>query len=66
MVKQQLTWKEEYDEPLVVATTSDNPGGADKVYGLRFGIEPMHKDWKTNAFELEKTRVTDPKELKHF
>lgn len=58
-----LTWKKEYDEPLVVATTSHNPERADKVYGLRFGIEPMHKDWKTNAFELEKTRVTDPKRI---
>lgn len=58
-----LTWKEEYDEPLVVATTSDKPHRADNVYGMRFGIEPMHKDWKTNAFELEKTRVTDPKRI---
>ena len=58
-----LTWKKEYDEPLIVATTSDNPNRADKVYGMRFGIEPMHKDWKTNAFELEKTRVTDPKRI---
>lgn len=58
-----LTWKKEYDEPLIVATTSHNPERADKVYGLRFGIEPMHKDWKTNAFELEKTRVTDPKRI---
>ncbi|MCD6455737.1 MAG: hypothetical protein J7K81_02955 [Methanophagales archaeon] len=23
----------------------------------------MHKDWKTNAFELEKTSVTDPKRI---
>jgi hypothetical protein len=23
----------------------------------------MHKDWKSNAFELEKTRVTDPKRI---
>lgn len=58
-----LTWKKEYDEPLVVATTSSNPDRVDEVYGLRFGIEPMHKDWKTNAFELEKTRVTDPKRI---
>ncbi len=58
-----LAWKEEYDEPLVVATTSGKPDRADEVYGLRFGIEPMHKDWKTNAFELEKTRVNDPKRI---
>lgn len=58
-----LTWGKEYDEPLVVATTSGNPVEADIVYGKRFSIEPMHKDWKTNAFELEKTRVTDPKRI---
>ncbi len=58
-----LTWGKEYDEPLVVATTSCNPVNADIVYGKRFSIEPMHKDWKTNAFELEKTRVTDPKRI---
>jgi len=58
-----LTWGKEYDEPLVVATTSGSPVQADIVYGKRFGIEPMHKDWKTNAFELEKTRVNDPKRI---
>jgi len=30
-----LTWKEKYDEPLVVATTSGNPAIADKTYGKR-------------------------------
>ena len=58
-----LTWKEEYDEPLVVATTSGNPAQADETYEKRFSIEPMHKDWKSNAFDLEKTRVTDPKRI---
>ena len=58
-----LTWNKEYDEPLVVATTSAHPERADVVYGLRFSIESMHKDWKTNAFDLEKTRVTDPKRI---
>lgn len=58
-----LTWKEDYDEPLVVATTAENPSIADTTYEKRFGIEPMHKDWKSNAFDLEKTRVTDPKRI---
>lgn len=58
-----LTWNKEYDEPLIVATTSGNPAVADKTYGKRFGIEPMHKDWKSNAFDLEKTRVTNPKRI---
>lgn len=58
-----LTWKKDYDEPLIVATTSGNPANVDKIYGKRFGIEPMHKDWKSNAFDLEKTRVTRPKRI---
>ena len=58
-----LTWKEDYDGPLVVATTSRNPATADNTYEKRFNIEPMHKDWKSNAFDLEKTRVTDPKRI---
>jgi len=58
-----LTWEEKYKEAMVVATTLNNPYKANKVYGKRFGIEPMHKDWKTNAFCLENTRVTDPKRI---
>ena len=58
-----LSWKKKYDEPLVVATTSDKPFLSDETYGKRFGIECMHKDWKSNAFDLEKTRVTDPKRI---
>jgi hypothetical protein len=30
---------------------------------LLFGIEPMHKDWKSNAFEIEKSKITDPKRI---
>jgi hypothetical protein len=48
---------------MVVATTLNNPNRADELYGQRFGIEAMHKDWKSNAFKLEKTRVTDPKRI---
>ncbi|MBE0472186.1 MAG: IS4 family transposase [Methyloprofundus sp.] len=58
-----LIWEEKYNEAMVVATTLNNPYKANKVYGKRFGIEPMHKDWKTNAFYLENTRVTDPKRI---
>jgi len=58
-----LTWNKDYDEPLVVATTSENPATADNTYETRFNIEHMHKDWKSNAFDLEKTRVTDPKRI---
>jgi len=58
-----LTWNRDYDEPLVVATTSEKPATADNIYENRFNIEHMHKDWKSNAFGLEKTRVTDPKRI---
>lgn len=58
-----LAWNKKYDEPLVVATTSGNPCTSDKTYGRRFGIECMHKDYKSNAFDLEKTKVTDPKRI---
>jgi hypothetical protein len=58
-----LTWNKDYDEPLVVATTLANPTHADTTYKQRFNIEHMHKDWKSNAFDLEKTRVTDPKRI---
>ncbi len=56
-------WDEGFDEPLIVATTLANPEQADKTYAKRAWIEPMHKDWKSNAFDLEKTRVTNPKRI---
>jgi hypothetical protein len=58
-----LKWDEGFDEPLIVATTLENPEQADIVYAKRAWIEPMHKDWKSNAFDLEKTRVTDAKRI---
>jgi hypothetical protein len=58
-----LTWEEKYEEAMVVATTLNDLYKANIVYGKRFGIEPMYKDWKTNAFYLENTRVTDPKRI---
>ncbi len=58
-----LKWDEGFDEPLIVATTLPNPEQVDIVYAKRAWIEPMHKDWKSNAFDLEKTRVTDPKRI---
>ncbi len=58
-----MKWDEGFDEPLIVATTLANPEQADIIYAKRAWIEPMHKDWKSNAFDLEKTRVTDPKRI---
>ncbi len=58
-----LSWEKGYEEPWVMMTTCATLPEAVAVYGKRFGIEPMHKDWKTNAFDLEGTRVTDPKRI---
>ena len=58
-----LKWDNGYEEAMVVAMTLDNPNRAGEFYGKRFGIEAIHKDWKSNAFKLEKTRVTDPKRI---
>lgn len=58
-----LEWDEKYKEAMVVATTILESQRANKLYKLRFCIEPMHKDLKSNAFEIQKTRVTDPKRM---
>ncbi len=58
-----IKWDEGFDEPLIVATTLANSEQADKTYAKRAWIEPMHKDWKSNAFDIENTRVTDPKRI---
>ena len=44
-------------------TTHANLPKAIQTYGDRFGIEPMHKDWKSNAFDIEGTRVTKAKRI---
>ena len=54
-----LSWKKGYEEPWAMMTTCATLPEAVALYGKRFGIEPMHKDWKSNAFDLEGTRVTD-------
>jgi hypothetical protein len=47
-----LKWDKGYEEAMVVATTLDNPNIADDFYGKRFGIEAMHKDWKSTAIPV--------------
>ena len=44
-------------------TTNVNLPTTVQIYGKRFGIEPMHKDWKSNAFDIEGTRVTQAKRI---
>lgn len=56
-------WDKAYEEPWVLMTTHANFPEAIQGYGNRHGIEPMHKDWKSNAFDIEGTRVTDAKRI---
>lgn len=58
-----LFWGNGYDEPWVLMTTCSTLKTTLSGYRKRWGIEPMHKDWKTNAFDLEGTRVTDAKRI---
>ena len=58
-----LYWGKGYKEPWILMTTCPTLPAAVRRYTQRWGSEPMHKDWKTNAFELEGTRVTDAKRI---
>jgi len=58
-----LFWDKGYEEPWVLMTTHANLPATVQTYGKRFGIEPMHKDWKSNAFDIEGTRVTNAKRI---
>ena len=58
-----VCWDKAYEEPWVLMTTHVNLPEAIQAYGNRHGIEPMHKDWKSNAFDIEGTRVTDAKRI---
>jgi hypothetical protein len=56
-------WDKAYEEPWVLMTTYANLPKATEGYSHRYSIEPMHKDWKSNAFDIEGTRVTDAKRI---
>jgi hypothetical protein len=63
LVNVTITWGMPYDEPLMLIATSDEAEQAVLTYEKRFGIEPMFKDQKTNGFDIEGTKVTDPKRI---
>ena len=44
-------------------TTSATLPAAVRRYKQRWGSEPMHKDWKSNAFDIEGTRVTEARRI---
>jgi len=58
-----VCWDKAYEEPWILMTTHANLPQAIQTYGDRFSIEPMHKDWKSNAFDIEGTRVTEAKRI---
>jgi len=63
VVNVTIQWGVEYAEPLMVIATSDGAEQAIQNYEKRFGIEPMFKDQKSNGFDIEGTKVTDPKRI---
>jgi hypothetical protein len=63
LVNVTITWGMQYDEPLIVVATSKGADQAIQTYEKRFGIEPMFKDHKSNGFDLEGTKVTNPKRI---
>ena len=63
LVNVTITWGAQYDEPLVVIATHDGTSQAVDTYEKRFGIEPMFKDQTSNGFDIEGTKVTDPKRI---
>lgn len=58
-----ITWAEDATEPLLVMSTLAGGTVSLTMYQRRFGIEPMFKDQKTNGFNIERIRVTDPKRI---
>lgn len=58
-----ITWRKDCEEPLIAATSLENPKDTLASYKQRFGTEPMYKDLKSNGFDLETTKVTDAKRM---
>jgi len=63
LVNVTITWGMPYDDPLMLIATSDGVEQTILTYEKRFGIEPMFKDQKSNGFDIEGTKVTDPKRI---
>ncbi len=58
-----LLWDKGYDEPWVILSTHRTFPSTIGAYHKRWGIEPMHRNWKSSAFDIEGTRVTDPQRI---
>ena len=58
-----LLWEKDYEEPWVILNTHRTFPVTIEAYRKRWGIEPMHRDWKSSGFDIEGTRVTDPERI---
>jgi hypothetical protein len=48
-----IVWRSDCEEPMILATSLDNPEDTLAHYAQRFGTEPMYKDFKSNGFDIE-------------
>lgn len=58
-----IAWPEGEEEPILLMSDLTDHRTLLDSYAHRFGIEPMFKDTKSNAFDLEQGRMTDPLRL---
>ena len=58
-----LLWEKGHEEPWVILSTHRTFPVTIEAYRKRWGIEPMYRHWKSSAFDIEGTRVTDPQRI---
>ena len=58
-----LLWEKGYKEPWVILSTHCTFPVTIEAYRKRWGIEPMYRHWKSSAFDIEGTRMTDPQRI---
>ena len=58
-----LLWEKDYEEPWVILSTHRTFPATIEMYRKRWGILPMYRHWKSSAFDIEGTRVTDPQRI---
>ena len=58
-----MLWEKGYDEPWVILSTHRTFPETIEAYRKRWGIEPMHRHWKSSAFDIEGTQVTAPQRI---
>ena len=56
-------WDSAYDKPIYLVTNLELAAEATALYKRRCLIETFFSDQKTRGFNLQKTRITDPKRL---